>query len=231
MKCLSKISLSYIVWWNTSRNIHTLTHPCIWQVTCVTKTSECDSNSITRETYTRWSVRVTDYYLSVKLQCDLAAATGSTSRFVQIICGAYAVMLIHIAKYWSWRLNVSNVRNVGCVSRVWIFVWNTFCSIGVFCTQVCFCAYISGRDRSTTVVKHHGSDFTHHNHPDTHLDQTNWHEGALEAGTCGTHIICDVIRGADLRDYSRQGSMAVCTRSDNLRCVQPQRWQRKAGTD
>ena len=92
-----------------------------------------------------------------------------------------------------------------------------------------FFAYITSSDRSITVVKYHGSEYTHHSHRDTHFDQTTWHEGALEAGNLNAQIICVAIRGADLRDYNRQGSVAACTRSDDLRCVQPKRWQRKAG--
>jgi hypothetical protein len=80
-------------------------------------------------------------------------------------------------------------------------------------------ACVSGRDRGITVVKYRGSEYTHHNHPDIHLDQTNWHEGALETGTCGhgLEIIRGAILGAHLRDHSRQGTVVVCTTSHSLR--------------
>ena len=91
--------------------------------------------------------------------------------------------------------------------------------LGFYVPKVFFHAYVSGRDRINTVVKRHGSEYTHHNHPDTH-----WHERGLEhrlirleAGTCGAQtIVRDSLRHPRCRS-ARQGTVAVC--SDPWLCV------------
>jgi len=107
---VQNITLIYIVRWNTSTNIHTLTHPCIWLVTFgwrklrnvlatkdLWKLYNMDQSSSTMP-----DTACRDYYLYTKLQGDLAAATGSTLWCVQINFGVYSVMLIHIANDWLW---------------------------------------------------------------------------------------------------------------------------------
>jgi hypothetical protein len=114
MKCLPKILLSYIVWWNTSRNIHTLTHPFTWQVTFVnrscfyvTKTSECGCNHRSSSTW-------------------IIDGDGWQSKLL--------IGDLRISRRWKWQGRI--VMNCTWWSIYCLFVASYFCNV-----CVCVCVY------------------------------------------------------------------------------------------